>query len=229
MGRHRRRRAARRSGRRSVPRSRHSNTLRRSGRSRQARRSPWNGCALFLLKRARRSASDRAAAHGSRQPPVQPHPEGAAAGGILATALGSGKRLAILVRTVERARWPRSGRSAASSRIIASMPARTPIILDCDPGHDDALAITLALARPELELLAITTVAGNAPLDGHDPQRPARPDPARADRTSRSRPARGAPLVRPAHAAVNVHGDERPRRRRPARAGSRSGPSTPSS
>jgi pyrimidine-specific ribonucleoside hydrolase len=40
-----------------------------------------------------------------------------------------------------------------------------PIILDCDPGHDDALAITLALARPELEVLAITTVAGNAPLD----------------------------------------------------------------
>ncbi len=39
------------------------------------------------------------------------------------------------------------------------------IILDCDPGHDDALAIALALARPELELLAITTVAGNAPLD----------------------------------------------------------------
>ena len=43
--------------------------------------------------------------------------------------------------------------------------ASTPIILDCDPGHDDALAIVLALARPELRLLAITTVAGNAPLD----------------------------------------------------------------
>jgi len=43
--------------------------------------------------------------------------------------------------------------------------ASIPIILDCDPGHDDALAIALAAARPELELLAITTVAGNAPLD----------------------------------------------------------------
>jgi pyrimidine-specific ribonucleoside hydrolase len=41
----------------------------------------------------------------------------------------------------------------------------TPIILDCDPGHDDALAIALAVARPELDVLAITTVAGNAPLD----------------------------------------------------------------
>ena len=43
--------------------------------------------------------------------------------------------------------------------------ASLPIVLDCDPGHDDALAIVLAVARPELRLLAITTVAGNAPLD----------------------------------------------------------------
>ncbi len=39
------------------------------------------------------------------------------------------------------------------------------IILDCDPGHDDALAIMLAHASPEIELLAITTVAGNQTLD----------------------------------------------------------------
>lgn len=39
-----------------------------------------------------------------------------------------------------------------------------PVILDCDPGHDDALAIALALASPALQVLAITTVAGNAPL-----------------------------------------------------------------
>ena len=38
------------------------------------------------------------------------------------------------------------------------------IILDCDPGHDDALALLLALARPDVRLLAVTTVAGNAPL-----------------------------------------------------------------
>jgi purine nucleosidase len=38
-------------------------------------------------------------------------------------------------------------------------------ILDCDPGHDDAIALLLAAAHPALDLRAITTVGGNAPLD----------------------------------------------------------------
>jgi pyrimidine-specific ribonucleoside hydrolase len=36
-----------------------------------------------------------------------------------------------------------------------------PLIVDSDPGLDDALAIGLAVARPELDLLAVTTVGGN--------------------------------------------------------------------
>jgi inosine-uridine nucleoside N-ribohydrolase len=41
----------------------------------------------------------------------------------------------------------------------------TPILLDCDPGHDDAIALLLALASPEVELVGVTTVAGNQTLD----------------------------------------------------------------
>src|SRR3954464_14085632 len=40
----------------------------------------------------------------------------------------------------------------------------TPVIIDCDPGHDDAMALLLALGSPELELAAVTTVAGNQTL-----------------------------------------------------------------
>jgi len=38
------------------------------------------------------------------------------------------------------------------------------VILDCDPGADDAIAILLALASPEIEVAAITVAGGNAPL-----------------------------------------------------------------
>jgi pyrimidine-specific ribonucleoside hydrolase len=39
------------------------------------------------------------------------------------------------------------------------------IIMDCDPGHDDAIALMLAVADPAIELLAVTTVAGNVELE----------------------------------------------------------------
>ncbi|HEY4459170.1 MAG TPA: nucleoside hydrolase [Pseudonocardiaceae bacterium] len=43
------------------------------------------------------------------------------------------------------------------------MPRR--IILDCDPGHDDAIALILAQGNPEIDIAAITTVAGNQTID----------------------------------------------------------------
>ena len=44
--------------------------------------------------------------------------------------------------------------------------SRQRIIIDCDPGQDDAVALFLAMASPaELEILGITAVAGNVPLE----------------------------------------------------------------
>jgi inosine-uridine nucleoside N-ribohydrolase len=40
----------------------------------------------------------------------------------------------------------------------------TAILLDCDPGHDDAVALLLAVSSPEVELLGVTTVSGNQTL-----------------------------------------------------------------
>lgn len=44
-------------------------------------------------------------------------------------------------------------------------PAAQPVIVDCDPGHDDALALLLAAGDPRLRLLGVTTVAGNQTLE----------------------------------------------------------------
>jgi purine nucleosidase len=81
----------------------------------------------------------------------------------------------------------------------------TKIVLDCDPGHDDAIALLLAAGDPRIELLAVTTVAGNQTLEkvtrnalavatvaGIDV-----PIAAGADR----------PLVRPQIVAPEIHGE----------------------
>ncbi|HHU91665.1 MAG TPA: nucleoside hydrolase [Halanaerobiaceae bacterium] len=42
---------------------------------------------------------------------------------------------------------------------------KIPVIIDCDPGHDDAIALLWALASPSLEVKAVTTVAGNQSIE----------------------------------------------------------------
>ncbi|WP_317640742.1 nucleoside hydrolase [Deinococcus arenicola] len=49
--------------------------------------------------------------------------------------------------------------------MTASPTAKLPVILDGDPGHDDAINILLALASSELEVLGLTTVFGNVGLE----------------------------------------------------------------
>ena len=84
----------------------------------------------------------------------------------------------------------------------------TPILIDTDPGIDDALAMLLALSSPEISVEAITTVAGNVTVELGtanvfrilDIVRPAR----------RPRVAQGAvaPLKRPLVTAAHVHGED---------------------
>ncbi|WP_370160441.1 nucleoside hydrolase [Limimaricola soesokkakensis] len=78
------------------------------------------------------------------------------------------------------------------------------IIIDTDPGQDDAVAILLALASPEIELLGITAVAGNVPLDLT--QRNARQVVELAGRDTPVFAGCDAPLARPLVTAEHVHG-----------------------
>lgn len=85
------------------------------------------------------------------------------------------------------------------------MAATQKIIIDTDPGQDDAVAILLALASPELEILGITAVAGNVPL--HFTEKNALKICELAGKTD-TKVYSGAvrPLVRPLVTAEHVHG-----------------------
>ena len=80
-----------------------------------------------------------------------------------------------------------------------------PIIIDTDPGQDDAVAILLALASPEIDVLGITAVAGNVPLALTEVN--ARKICELAGKTS-TKVFAGAvrPLLRPLVTAEHVHG-----------------------
>ena len=55
------------------------------------------------------------------------------------------------------------GRRGGDRALPAEMAI--PILLDCDPGHDDAVAMLLAAGNDAVDLVAVTTVAGNCPLE----------------------------------------------------------------
>ena len=96
-----------------------------------------------------------------------------------------GRRAAVAIgrgaAPTNRPGWHRASRGSATSTVLTvappivtvassdgawhprDAPTRPAIILDCDPGHDDAIA--LVVAARHTDLLGITTVAGNAPLE----------------------------------------------------------------
>jgi purine nucleosidase/pyrimidine-specific ribonucleoside hydrolase len=81
-----------------------------------------------------------------------------------------------------------------------------PVLLDCDPGHDDAIALLLALGSDELELRGVTTVAGNQTLEKTTANAIRVLDLAgRAEIPVAAGAAR--PLVREPRVAADVHGE----------------------
>ena len=82
----------------------------------------------------------------------------------------------------------------------------TKIILDCDPGHDDAVAMLLAWGSPEIELVGVTTVVGNQTIDKVTRNALSV---ARVAGITGVPFARGSatPLVRPIETAGEIHGE----------------------
>lgn len=81
------------------------------------------------------------------------------------------------------------------------------IIIDCDPGIDDAIALTMALFDPELEVIAVTSTAGN--VDAHQASRNVqaiieRLDPPRRPRLGHAEERQATPTVN----AMHMHGDD---------------------
>ena len=82
----------------------------------------------------------------------------------------------------------------------------TSIILDCDPGHDDAMAILLALGNPNIDLIGVTTVGGNQSLEKVTYNARATLEMAHATNI----PVHAGcdrPMIRPLEVAAAVHGE----------------------
>ena len=84
----------------------------------------------------------------------------------------------------------------------------TPILIDTDPGIDDALAILLAFASPEVSVEAVTTVAGNVDVDLSTRNALRILDAVRPPRRPRVARGAAAPLAGPLITAVHFHGDD---------------------
>ena len=81
-----------------------------------------------------------------------------------------------------------------------------PILLDCDPGHDDAIALLLALGSDELDLRGVTTVAGNQTLEKTTTNAIRVLELAGRAEIPVAAGA-GRPLMREARVAADVHGE----------------------
>ncbi|KAF2788765.1 Inosine/uridine-preferring nucleoside hydrolase [Melanomma pulvis-pyrius CBS 109.77] len=88
----------------------------------------------------------------------------------------------------------------------ASDPTRIPLWLDCDTGHDDAYALLLSAHDPRVELLGVSTVHGNAPLDQTTFNTRSILE-ALGRRNVKVYPGAAKPIVREVVHATDIHGE----------------------
>ncbi len=80
-----------------------------------------------------------------------------------------------------------------------------PIIIDCDPGHDDAIALIMALSNPKLNVIGITTTAGNQTIE--KTTKNACKIVSFLNKSTKIAMGAKAPLCRELEIAPSVHGD----------------------
>lgn len=84
------------------------------------------------------------------------------------------------------------------------MTGKIPVLIDCDPGHDDAIALMLAFGCGKLDVLGVTTVAGNGA--GPDTYRNALRVLSVIGKSAEVAKGADRPILRPLVTAPNVHG-----------------------
>jgi hypothetical protein len=105
----------------------------------------------------------RARALRQRAAPVRPQHR--AAGGRLLWPLGAMQRVASSAVSANRAAIIANHLTTAAAAALAGPAAAgLPVILDCDTGADDAIAILMAAASQRCRLLGVTTCQGNTPV-----------------------------------------------------------------
>ena len=83
---------------------------------------------------------------------------------------------------------------------------KIPVIMDCDPGHDDAIALIVALASEKLDVLAVTATAGNQTIEKTEKNaRKVLEICGRSDIPVAK--GRTAPLMQPLHVGKDIHGE----------------------
>src|SRR5262245_38832102 len=89
-----------------------------------------------------------------------------------------------------------------------SMARARPVVIDTDPGVDDALALILAWASPEIQVGAVTTVAGNVPVETASLNARRLVSLCRPIPVPIIAAGAGAPLAQPLVTATHYHGDD---------------------